>query len=67
MLASGAGVPESIFAWPGIGSLFIESLTTHGYTVLMAFLMLGSVAVLVLNLIADLAVAWLDPRVSSER
>lgn len=67
MLASGAVVTESIFAWPGIGSLFTESLAKRDYTVLMAFLMLGSVAVLVLNLIADLAVAWLDPRVSSER
>ena len=62
LLASGAVVTESIFAWPGIGSLFTESLAKRDYAVLMAFLMIGSVAVLFCNLLADLAVLWLDPR-----
>jgi peptide/nickel transport system permease protein len=62
MLASGAVVTESIFAWPGIGSLFTEALGKRDYAVLMAFLMCGSVAVMVLNLVADLAVHALDPR-----
>ncbi len=66
MLASGAVVTESIFAWPGIGSLFTESLVKRDYAVLMAFLMIGSVAVLLLNLAADLLVLWLDPRVRRE-
>jgi peptide/nickel transport system permease protein len=62
MLASGAVVTESIFAWPGIGSLFTEALAKRDYSVLMAFLMCGSVAVMLLNLVADLAVHALDPR-----
>ncbi len=62
MMASGAVVTESIFAWPGIGSLFTESLARRDYTVLMAFLMCGSVAVMALNLVADVAVYLLDPR-----
>jgi peptide/nickel transport system permease protein len=62
MLASGAVVTESIFAWPGIGSLFTEALAKRDYAVLMAFLMCGSVAVMLLNLVADLAVHALDPR-----
>ena len=62
MMASGAVVTESIFAWPGIGSLFTEALGRRDYAVLMAFLMCGSVAVMVLNLVADLAVHALDPR-----
>ena len=62
MLASGAVVTESVFSWPGIGSLFTESLAKRDYTVLMAFLMIGSVAVVVLNLVADVVVLWLDPR-----
>lgn len=66
MLASGAVVTESIFAWPGIGSLFTESLAKRDYAVLMAFLMIGSVAVLLCNLLADLAVLWLDPRARRE-
>ena len=62
MMASGAVVTESIFAWPGIGSLFTEALAKRDYAVLMAFLMCGSVAVMFLNLVADLAVHALDPR-----
>ena len=62
MMASGAVVTESIFAWPGIGSLFTEALAKRDYAVLMAFLMCGSVAVMVLNLVADLAVHAIDPR-----
>lgn len=62
MMASGAVVTESIFAWPGIGSLFTEALAKRDYAVLMAFLMCGSIAVMVLNLVADLTVHALDPR-----
>ena len=62
IMASGAVVTESVFAWPGIGSLFTEALARRDYTVLMAFLMCSSIAVVVLNLAADLAVHALDPR-----
>ena len=49
IMASGAVVTESVFAWPGIGSLFTESLAKRDYTVLMAFLMCASIAVVVLE------------------
>jgi len=62
IMASGAVVTESVFAWPGIGSLFTEALAKRDYTVLMAFLMCASIAVVVLNLVADVAVYALDPR-----
>ena len=62
MLASGAVVTESVFAWPGVGSLFTESLVKRDYPVLMAFLMVGAFAVITLNLFADLLVRHLDPR-----
>jgi peptide/nickel transport system permease protein len=62
ILASGAVVTESVFAWPGIGGLFTEALAKRDYTVLMAFLMCGSGAVALLNLLADVAVHALDPR-----
>ena len=62
IMASGAVVTESVFAWPGIGSLFTEALARRDYTVLMAFLMCGAVAVAVLNLVADIVVFALDPR-----
>ena len=62
MLASGAVVTESVFAWPGAGSLFTESLAKRDYPVLMAFVMVGAAAVVTLNLLADLLVRALDPR-----
>lgn len=65
MLASGAVVTESVFAWPGVGSLFTEALVKRDYPVLMAFLMVGAVTVIVLNLLADIVVARLDPRVEA--
>jgi peptide/nickel transport system permease protein len=63
IMVSGAVVTESIFAWPGVGSLFTEALSRRDYSVLMAFLMLSAVAVVVLNLVADLGYRALDPRV----
>jgi peptide/nickel transport system permease protein len=65
IMVSGAVVTESVFAWPGLGGLFTEALARRDYTVLMAFLMLSSTAVVLLNLAADLSYRWLDPRVRS--
>lgn len=63
LLVSGAVVTESVFAWPGLGGLFTEALARRDYSVLMAFLMLTSSAVVVLNFVADVAYRVLDPRV----
>jgi peptide/nickel transport system permease protein len=65
LLVPGAVVTESVFAWPGVGSLFTEALGRRDYTVLMALLMASSVAVVLFNLLADLLHAWLDPRVAA--
>ena len=65
LLVSGAVVTESVFAWPGLGSLFTEALARRDYTVLMALLMITSTSVVMLNLVADAAYALLDPRVTS--
>lgn len=62
-LLSGAVITESIFAWPGIGSLFVDSVFRRDYTVIMGVLMIGSAAVILANLAADVAYAIVDPRV----
>jgi peptide/nickel transport system permease protein len=59
---SGAVITETVFSWPGVGSLFIESLDGRDYPVLMGLLILGSLAVILANVLADLVQAWLDPR-----
>jgi len=62
LVASGAVVTESVFAWPGLGSLFTEALARRDYSVLMALLMLTSTAIVVSNVAADAAHALIDPR-----
>jgi peptide/nickel transport system permease protein len=64
LLVSGAVVTESVFAWPGLGTLFTEALARRDYPVLMAMLMVSSSAIIVVNLAADVIAALLDPRVS---
>jgi peptide/nickel transport system permease protein len=63
-LFSGAVITETIFAWPGIGRLFVQSMFARDYPVLMCVLMLGSLMVIVFNLLADMAYGLLDPRIS---
>ncbi|WP_043800972.1 ABC transporter permease [Deinococcus gobiensis] len=62
-ILAGAVITETIFAWPGIGRLFIESMNGRDYPVLMALMMLGSFALVVSNVLADLAYAAADPRI----
>jgi peptide/nickel transport system permease protein len=64
LLVSGAVVTESVFAWPGLGSLFTEALARRDYPVLMALLLMASIAVVALNVAADAAHAAIDPRVA---
>ena len=62
-LVSGALVTETIFAWPGMGRLFFNALGQFDFSLLMGYLMMVSVLVVFFNLVADVAYAWLDPRV----
>jgi peptide/nickel transport system permease protein len=67
LLFSGAVVTETVFAWPGMGTLLVDSVYRRDYSVLMAILMVGSIAVVVSNLAADVVYGWLDPRVRIAR
>lgn len=63
-LFSGAVITETVFAWPGIGRLFIQAMYARDYPLLMGILMMGSFMVVVFNLFADLLYGWLDPRIT---
>jgi peptide/nickel transport system permease protein len=63
MLFSGAIVTESIFAWPGMGRLFLDSAYRFDYAVLMGVVTITAGLVIASNLLADLLYAWLDPRI----
>lgn len=62
-LINGAVVVETIFGWPGIGKLMIDSILQRDFAVLQAAVLLTAIAIFVLNILIDLAYALLDPRV----
>jgi peptide/nickel transport system permease protein len=63
LLLGGAVVTESIFAWPGMGRLFIDHLSRSDTPVVMGILMMISIAVILAQLLTDILYAWLDPRI----
>jgi peptide/nickel transport system permease protein len=62
-LLGGAVVTERIFAWPGMGRLFLDHVNRADTPVVMGSLMLVAVAVIVFQIITDVVYAWLDPRI----
>lgn len=62
-LFTGALVTETIFSWPGIGKLTIDATRAFDYPILMGVLLITAILVVLANLIADLAYAFVDPRI----
>lgn len=62
-LLGGAILVETVFGWPGIGRLAFEAVFQRDFNLLLGVLLLSTVLVLVVNLLVDLAYAWLDPRI----
>ena len=63
ILFGGALFTETIFSWPGMGRLFYYHAQRVDYPVLMGIVMINAVLIIAFNLIADIAYAFLDPRV----
>jgi peptide/nickel transport system permease protein len=62
-LLGGAVVTERIFAWPGMGRLFIDHTERSDFPMLMGILMLISIAVVVFQIITDVVYSFVDPRI----
>jgi peptide/nickel transport system permease protein len=58
-----AVVTETVFAWPGMGKLLIDSITKLDRPVIVAYLMMTVLVFVTINLVVDLLYTWLDPRV----
>ena len=67
LLLGGAVVTERIFAWPGMGRLFLDYVSRSDVAVVMGILMLIAVAVIAFQIITDVVYAWLDPRIRYEK
>lgn len=65
-LLSGAVITEQVFNYPGLGTLFITSITNRDYPVVMAINLLLGVTILFGNLLADMLYSAVDPRIRYE-
>jgi peptide/nickel transport system permease protein len=63
-LLSGAAITETVFSWPGLGWLSVQAVTDRDYPVVLATVMIGGVMVILGNLLADIAYAVVDPRIT---
>lgn len=66
-LITGSFVIESLFSIPGIGSEFVNSVTNRDYTMIMALTILFGSFIIIVNILTDLLVALIDPRVKLEK
>ena len=62
-LISGAVITETIFAWPGVGRLLVESLLVRDYPTTQAVIFFVAAFILFINIFVDIMYAWLDPRI----
>lgn len=63
-LVSGALITETMFAWPGMGKAIYQAILDNDYNLALVGLLVATMATIAGNLFADLAYAWVDPRVS---
>ena len=63
LLLAGAAVTEQIFAWPGMGRLYLDHVSEYDVPVVMGIIVFISIAVVVFQIITDLTYAALDPRI----
>jgi ABC-type dipeptide/oligopeptide/nickel transport system permease component len=62
-LLGGAVVTETIFAWPGVGKLAVDSILNQDIPVMLGTVLFASACVVLANLVVDILYAWLDPRI----
>ncbi|WP_269758217.1 ABC transporter permease [Thalassobacillus sp. C254] len=62
-LLGGTVVVETVFSWPGIGSMIIEAILRRDYPLIQGYILLTGVFVITANFIADIIMSMLDPRI----
>jgi len=63
-LLGGAVLTETVFAWPGIGRLLVDSIFSRDFPMVQGIVLVYAVMLVVVNLIVDLLYTWIDPRIS---
>jgi len=62
-LLSGSAILENVVGWPGLGRLILEALVQKDLYVVMGSLLIGSITLVLGNLVADILLAFADPRI----
>lgn len=63
----GAVVAEQVFSWPGLGSLMVQSINARDYPMIMGITVVIAAAVLIGNVLTDIAYSLLDPKIRESR
>ncbi len=66
-LITGSFIVESVFGWPGLGTLCLDAINSRDYTMIMGITMLACIVLLVGNFLADLLYGFADPRIKQGR
>ena len=66
LLLSGAILTETVFAWPGIGTLMVQGILARDYPLVQGCVLVVALTFVLVNLFVDLLYAWLDPRIRYE-
>lgn len=66
-LLAGAVITETVFAWPGVGSLMIDAIRQRDYPLVQGCVLFISTAYVLVNALTDLAYGWIDPRTRGGR
>lgn len=61
-LIAGTVLVENVFAWPGLGTVLVQSITNKDYPVVQGLILVYGGLILVVNLLVDILIATLDPR-----
>jgi ABC-type dipeptide/oligopeptide/nickel transport system permease component len=62
-MITGAVVVETVFSWPGVGRLALDSILRRDFAVIQAVVLTITTLYIVMNLVVDLLYAWIDPRI----
>ncbi|MFV0462071.1 MAG: ABC transporter permease [Nostocoides sp.] len=67
LVLTGAVLTETVFSWPGVGSLFVQAVTNRDYPVVQGVLLFSALVVVLVNLAVDLIYPLIDPRLRGHR
>jgi ABC-type dipeptide/oligopeptide/nickel transport system permease component len=65
-LLGGAFIIESVFAWQGVGQLAVQAITQRDFPMIQGVIAVVATTYVLVNLLVDIAYAWVDPRISFE-